>query len=290
MGALNIHKPAGWTSHDVVARVRRITGERQVGHTGTLDPMATGVLVVCIGRATRLVEYLSDLPKTYRATVAFGTETDTWDAEGQVIARRDAAYLTLEALLPLLDAMRGEIQQVPPMYSALKRDGQPLYRLARAGQTVEREPRTVRIERLDVLGWEPPLLSLEIACSKGTYIRSLAHDLGQAAGVGAHLAALARTAIGHLYLEEAVTLEALAEGDWQHWLIEPRRALRHLPAVAISEGEAQALGHGQAIELPEEPGGDTCCAYDAQGALAAVLERDERPGWWRPRKVFAAAS
>jgi tRNA pseudouridine55 synthase len=287
-GVLNINKPQGWTSHDVVARVRRIAGLRQVGHAGTLDPMATGVLVVCIGRATRLVEYLSDLPKVYRATILFGVETDTWDAEGQVVARRDASSLTLPALLPLLDALRGEIEQVPPMYSALKRDGQPLYKLARAGRVVEREPRPVRIDRLDVLGWEPPSLALEIACSKGTYIRSLAHDLGQAAGTGAHLAALTRTAIGHMSLEEAVTLEALADGDWRRWLIEPWRALRHLPGIIVSSDDARALAHGRAIVVDDEIKGVTCCAYDAARQLVAVLERDQRPGTWRPRKVFLA--
>ncbi len=289
MGILNIHKPASWTSHDVVARVRRIIGERQVGHTGTLDPLATGVLVVCVGRATRLVEYLTDLPKVYRGDIAFGLETDTWDADGEEVARCDASHLTLEAILPLLDAFRGEIEQVPPMFSALKRDGQPLYRLARAGQTVERAPRRVRVERLRVLAWQPPLLSLEIACSAGTYIRSLAHDLGQAAGTGAHLAALVRTAIGPFTLDGAVLLETLAEGDWRRWLIEPRRALAHLPAATISEAEAQELGYGRAIELDGGQEGDICCAYDAHGELVAILEPEARPGWWRPRKVFPAA-
>lgn len=292
MGFFNIDKPAGWTSHDVVARVRRIISERQVGHAGTLDPMATGVLLVCVGRATRLVEYVSALPKVYRATVTFGVETDTWDAEGRVIAERDATGLVLEQLSQLLERFRGEIEQVPPMYSALKRGGQPLYRLARAGQTVEREPRTVRIHRLDILGWEPPHLSLMIECSPGTYIRSLAHDLGQVADVGAHLSALVRTAIGHFDLENAVELEILADPDaadgWRRWLIEPHEALQHLPSVTVSEEQARDLGHGRSIELPEVISGEICCAYDASHRLIAVLVPDEAPGWWRPRKVLVA--
>ncbi len=285
LGILNILKPQGWTSHDVVAAVRRLTGQRQVGHAGTLDPMATGVLLVCIGRATRLVEYFAELPKTYRALVSFGVETDTWDAEGQPVQQSDASTLALETLLPLLDTFRGEIEQVPPMYSALKRNGQPLYRLARAGQTVERAPRRVHIERLEVLDWEPPHLSLEIVCSRGTYIRALAHDLGQAAGVGAHLAALTRTAIGHFTLDEVVTLETLGQGDWRRWLIAPRQALRHLPAVTLAEDAIAAASHGQAIALPQEPTGQLC-AFDAEGALVAVLEQDMPAGTWRPRKVF----
>lgn len=286
MGFLNVNKPGGWTSHDVVARVRRIVGERQVGHAGSLDPLATGVLVVAVGRATRLVEYLTALPKVYHATIVFGIETDTWDADGRVVAEADPSGLTLNGLLPLLDRFRGDIQQIPPMHSALKRGGQPLYRLARAGQTVALDPRPVRIERLEVLDWQPPNLTLEVACSAGTYVRSLAHDLGQAAGTGAHLVALTRTAIGHFRLDEAVTLNALADGDWRRWLIEPRWALRHLPAAMIDAQAVQELVYGRPIELPQAVSGEVCCAYDAEGRLVALLAPDERPGWWRPRKVL----
>ena len=289
LGFLNIDKPAQWTSHDVVARVRRIAGVRQVGHGGTLDPMATGVLLVCVGKATRLVEYVSGLPKVYHATITFGIETDTWDAEGRLFAESDASGLDREQLECLLAPFRGEIEQVPPMYSALKRDGQPLYRLARAGQTVEREPRAVRIDRLDILNWEPPHLSLEVECSAGTYIRSLAHDLGRAAGTGAHLSGLVRSAIGHFSLEQAVTLETLADAaeGWRRWLIEPHDALRHLPAVTVSEEQAQDLGHGRSIAVAEPVSGEILCAYDAAQRLIAVLVPGEGPGLWRPRKVLA---
>lgn len=291
VGFLNIDKPTGWTSHDVVARVRRIVRERQVGHAGTLDPMATGVLLVCVGRATRLVEYVSGLPKVYRATVTFGVETDTWDAEGMVVGESDATGLTVERLSKLLEPFRGEIAQVPPMYSALKRDGQPLYRLARAGLIVEREPRTVRIDRLEIVGWDAPRLSLLVECSAGTYIRSLAYDLGQAAGTGAHLSALVRAAIGHFSLEQATTLDTLAEAGegWHRWLIEPHHALRHLPAVTVTGKMAQDLGHGRSIELSCEVSGEVCCAYDASHRLIAVLVPEDRPGWWRPHKVLAPA-
>ncbi|MCD6519847.1 MAG: tRNA pseudouridine(55) synthase TruB, partial [Anaerolineae bacterium] len=179
-GILNIDKPKGLTSHDVVDRVRRLAKQRRVGHAGTLDPLATGVLILCLGGATRIVEYLSESPKAYRATIRFGLVTDTWDLEGKVIEEREWQGLSLAEIQQVLSQFQGTIEQVPPMYSALKHQGKPLYKLARQGITVARKPRRVEIYRLSILDWRPPELVLEVECSKGTYIRSLAYELGQA--------------------------------------------------------------------------------------------------------------
>ena len=181
-GLLNIDKPTGLTSHDVVARIRKLAKQKKVGHAGTLDPLATGVLLVCLGQATRLIEYVMAGRKQYRATIHFGLTTDTLDADGQVIAERDASHLTEAELRQILPAFQGQIEQVPPIFSALKQGGQPLYKLARAGKTVEVAPRRVTIDSLKWLDWQPPKLTLEVVCSPGTYVRSLARDLGEAAG------------------------------------------------------------------------------------------------------------
>lgn len=296
-GVLNIGKPAGWTSHDVVARLRRITGVRRVGHAGTLDPMATGVLVVCVGRATRVVEYLAEETKDYRATIRFGQITDTWDAEGQVVAERDASGLTRDAVEGALESFRGTIQQVPPMYSALKRAGRPLYRLAREGITVERPPRQVTIHHLQLAEWHPaeqdgtPVAVLEVRCSKGTYIRSLAHDLGQALGPGGHLTGLVRTAVGSLTVRDAVSLDRLAEGDWREHLLPLKQALAHMPDVTLNDDQVRRVVCGQALDIAEldavadKPQGAEICAYDGVDRLIAVLRRDRN--YWRPHKVLA---
>ncbi len=289
-GVLVVDKEPGWTSHDVVARVRRITGERRVGHAGTLDPAATGVLVVCVGAATRIVEYLGELIKSYRATIRFGVETDTWDAEGQVVSTGDPSSLSRVTLESLLRRFVGEIDQMPPMYSALKRNGTPLYRLARQGKSVERVPRRVTIYRLSVLRWASPDLELEVECSKGTYIRALAHDLGQETETGAHLAALRRTAIGHFTLDHAMTLDELAANDvWRQALVSPAEALRHMGYVVLADEAVVDLSFGRAISLPLDPALTShVCAVDGSGDLVAILRPDTRSGWWQPAKVFAA--
>lgn len=304
IGVLNIDKPAGWTSHDVVARIRRLAGERRVGHAGTLDPMATGVLVVCLGAATRLVEYLADLDKSYRATIRFGAVTDTWDAEGEVIATADTADLTLAAAESALAAFRGTIEQTPPMYSALKRDGRPLYELARQGVTVEREARLVEISRLEIISWAPPDLVVDITCSKGTYVRAIAHDLGAALGVGAHLAALARTRVGSFTLDSAVPPEAITSGDAGALLAALRpaaAAVGHLPAVTLTPDEAALVRQGRTVDLspaalppavPADPPETLrLAALDEGGDLVAVLlPVCSEAGAWRPHKVLPAAT
>lgn len=289
-GVLVVDKEPGWTSHDVVARVRRITGERRVGHAGTLDPAATGVLVVCVGTATRIVEYLGEMIKSYRATIRFGVETDTWDAEGQVVSTTDPRSLSRAALDALLRRFVGEIDQMPPMFSALKRNGTPLYQLARQGKSVERTPRRITIYRLTLLRWASPDLELEVECSKGTYIRALAHDLGQVTGAGAHLAALRRTATGHFTLDQALTLDELAaDKAWRQALVSPAEALRHMDSVVLADEAVVELSFGRAIALPLDAAPTSLVsAVDRSGDLVAILRPDARSGWWQPAKVFIA--
>jgi tRNA pseudouridine55 synthase len=258
-GMLNINKPKGITSHDVVARVRRLAGQRKVGHTGTLDPLATGVLLVCLGQATRLIEYLVNDSKQYRATIRFGLTTDTLDAEGRVIKRSDPSGLSEAHLRELLPTFLGEIEQIPPLFSALKRGGQPLYKRARAGEAVEIEPRRVTIHALTWVDWQPPDLTLDITCSSGTYIRSLARDLGEAAGVGAHLIELIRTASGRWQLAQAVPLERLeyeaAQGEpvWEKYLHPPDQAVVHLPQVTLSDEATLLVKQGRRVQLDIVP-------------------------------------
>lgn len=288
-GILNLNKPYGLTSHDVVDRIRRLAGQRQVGHAGTLDPLATGVLLVCLGSATRLAEFLMDSPKLYRAHVRLGITTDTYDAEGTVIAERPVE-VGREDVERALECFRGPILQVPPMFSALKKDGRPLYRLARRGETVDRAPRRVEIYRLDLVEWHPPDLTLEVLCSPGTYIRSLAHDLGEALGCGAYLAGLVRLASGEFRLEDAVDLEGLTRERLAEALLPPDVALRRFPALHLTPAEARAIGYGQDIPdrwglTGQETTGLLARAYGPDGSLLAVLEFSGR-GTWHPKKVL----
>jgi len=295
-GILNLDKPAGLTSHDVVDAVRRVAGQRKVGHAGTLDPMATGVLLVCLGGGTRVAEYLMRGHKRYRATIVLGTTTDTYDAEGEVLSsggRTDFDRSEIEgALAPFV----GHIEQVPPIYSAIKRDGQPLYKLARQGQEVQVEPRPVEIDEITLLDWTPPILIVEVGCSSGTYIRSVAHDLGQSLGCGAHLGALVRLQSGHFALEDAVSLarleEAFEHGQEDRYLLAIDDALIDWPAVILGRDDAQRLIQGQAVEASPQAlpagSGDLWRAYGPEGDFLAIVYYDEASRCWRPKKVFAA--
>jgi tRNA pseudouridine55 synthase len=285
-GLLNLNKPQGPTSHDLVAWVRRGTGVNKVGHAGTLDPMATGVLVLCLGPATRLSEYVMNSRKTYRARVRLGVETNTYDAEGEIVAENPAP-ISRAAVDAALDAFRGDIAQMPPMHSAIKRGGRKLYELARAGQEVERSARAVTIYRLELAGWDFPFLELQVECSPGVYIRSLAHDLGQALGVGAHLAALERAASGTFTVEDAAQwvsfAAAMVEGAWRDYLLPPDRALGDAPALHLSADEADHVRHGRMI--PADDSRESLArAYDDEGRFFAVVAR--RGGYWTPQKVF----
>lgn len=289
-GILNIDKPQGWTSHDVVARVRRLTGERRVGHAGTLDPLATGVLLICLGQATRVAEYLMAGQKRYRATLRLGISTDTYDADGQVIRDTGAVDVSLEDIEAALSIFVGEIEQIPPLYSALKRDGRPLYRLARRGETVPPPPRRVTIEAVEIVQWASPELALEIVCSPGTYVRSLAHDLGERLGCGAHVTALRRLASGRFTAAEAISLDVLAEaasaGQWTSLLHPLEVALLDFEVVKASAQEAQRLLRGQSIPCPNPPTTALGRAYDPDGSLIAIVAHDPRASVWRPKKVF----
>ncbi len=287
-GILDIAKPEGWTSHDVVARVRRLTRQRRVGHAGTLDPFATGVLLVCLGQATRVSEYLMEAPKLYRARIRFGIETDTYDATGTVVAETASIPPDLAAVEALLPAFTGRILQAPPSYSALKVAGEPAYRRARRGEATELAPREVEIYEIRVLSWAPPDLELEVFCGRGTYIRSLAHDLGLAAGSLAHLAALERRAVGHFSLEDAIPLPDLeariAAGSWQELLYPLDEALLQYPALIANVEEMARLVRGQPIEAPAVPEGALRRVYGPEGEFVALARGEQ--GAWRPHKVF----
>lgn len=292
-GFLNIDKPLGLTSHDVVAQLRRSAktaglGRLKIGHAGTLDPLATGVLVICVGDAARLSEYIMHGTKEYRARVHLGVETDTYDGEGQVIAERDASTVTRAQVEAALATFTGQIEQLPPMYSAVKRAGRKLYDLARAGKVVERTARIVHIASLAILAWEPPFVTLAVTCSAGTYIRSLAHDLGAALGVGASLAGLVRMRSGVFRLQDAIPLDEALASAWWTRLISPAEALADHPRVIVTAEEARSLRHGRAISRaevqPVTPG--VSFAFDADWRLVAVLIGEA--GGWKPVKVFPA--
>lgn len=250
-GVLNVLKPPGMTSHDVVDEVRRLFGLRRVGHAGTLDPGAAGVLPVCLGRATRISEYLLGSDKEYRAVLALGAITDTHDAQGTLVREADASRVTAEALEEVLRDFRGTIRQVPPMVSAARHLGHRLYELAREGREVERQSRAVSVYSLELVRWWPGRRAravLALACSKGTYVRTLCHDIGEALGVGGYLHFLVRTRHGPFSQEGAVTLEELAaavrEGAAGRHLIPPARALDFLPAVELRPEEVERVRHG----------------------------------------------
>jgi tRNA pseudouridine55 synthase len=268
-----VDKPSGWTSHDVVARCRRLLGTRKVGHSGTLDPMATGVLVLGVGRATRLLTFLGGLPKTYEARILFGVETDSLDADGTVTATHDMAPPTEAEVRAAAAALTGDLLQVPPMVSAIKIDGQRLHERARRGEVVDRPPRPVTVLRYDVAPTDDPMeWTATVECSAGTYVRVLAADLGAALGGGAHLVALRRTAVGPFGLDDAVELDAVAP----ELLLAPSVVDRVMPSVAVDERTAVDVGHGKVLErdrmgLGLEADGPWA-VLDGAGALLAVYE------------------
>jgi len=261
-GVLNVDKPVGLTSFDVVARVRRAAGVKRVGHAGTLDPLASGVLLICLGQATRIVSYLHDAPKVYLAGVRLGERTSTYDAEGQVIERLPVPdRLALEGFI-------GEVWQTPPMFSALKRDGRPLYDYARKGQSVDVQPRRVRIDRIDVIEWQPPLAMLRVFCGKGTYIRSLANDLG------GHLISLVREAVGSFLLAQAMSLDQLS--SWENYVMPIEAALPQLQRLPVDTDHAARLRHG----LPVEGPAGEALALGFDGHAVAIVDAG------RPKIVF----
>jgi tRNA pseudouridine55 synthase len=297
-GILNIDKPAGKTSFSVVAMVKRLTGERHAGHAGTLDPDATGVLPVCLGWGTRIIEFLMDTTKIYRARIELGKATDTYDGSGKITRQGDPSGIDIVRLEQALESFRGTIQQTPPMYSAVKHKGQPLYKLARAGIDVERKSRTVKIHRLEIISWQAPEVTLDIECSKGTYIRSLAHDLGQALGCGAYLKSLVRTRCGIFDIKDAISItqleEACRRGDWQQFLHPIDSVLQDLQEIVVDEVGEEAIRTGSPVTMEQsdmqndtgDAGQRYGRAYNREGRFLGILQRNAEKGTWQPKKVM----
>lgn len=286
-GVLIIDKPAGWTSHDVIAKARGLTRIRQIGHSGTLDPMATGVLVLCLGKATRLLEYLTGLPKTYLASITLGIATDTYDATGQPTRSVPPPRLSAETLEQALESFRGEILQRPPAYSAIKRDGVPQYKRARRGEEVTIEPRPVTIYELTLLNVDDNAIGVRVRCSAGTYVRSLAHDLGDSLGCGAHLSSLRRLAVGPFDVASAIQVEQLAEPGWERWLLPSSVAVAHMPRIDLTSEEVSRLSHGRSLTARPLTTTEPACAFDPNGEIVAIVQYDGRHQAYRPVKVFA---
>ena len=283
-GIFNIDKPTGPTSHDIVNRIRRLLEIRRVGHAGTLDPLATGVLLICIGRATRLVEYLTGLEKRYLATVRLGQETDTFDAEGKVISESDVS-VTEDEITSAVESFRGVISQQAPRYSAIKVDGEALYKRSRRGEPIEPPVRRVTIHELEILDWTSPDLTVDLVCSSGTYIRSFAHDLGRRLGCGGYLLELHRSAIGDFSVNNAVAVESLTGENWAEYLLPVETAVAHLPQVEVSVDEAYKLYQGLTIPVRFDHDEDEpVSVFDDQGRFVGVVSSEH--GSYRPRKIL----
>jgi tRNA pseudouridine55 synthase len=299
-GVLVIDKPLGLTSFDVVQRVRRLLRAEKAGHTGTLDPLATGVLAVCVGQAVKLQHLLAGEDKAYQAVVAFGASTETGDTEGRVLEESDPGSLTVSTLEAALPRFFGETDQVPPMYSAIRVGGRRLHEAARAGEEVERRPRRVRIDSLVIERFEPAVeglarAHLSVRCGKGTYIRALAVDLGRAVGLPAHLAGLRRTAAGPFALAQAITLdeaERIGREDRDALLarlLSVEQALDFVPTLELSPGQVRDLSHGRRLDWPNPPRG-LSKALDGSGRLVAICEPDGAGGGVRPVRVFVGSA
>jgi len=288
-GILNIDKPAGKSAHHVVHTIRKASNIARVGHAGTLDPMATGVMLVCVGQAVRVTEYLIDHDKKYRARVRLGIATDTYDATGTIVAQRQVTA-TREQIIDALQSFVGKLSQMPPAYSAIKQAGVPLYKLARRGIAVETQPRPVEIYSLELLDVALPDIEFAVHCSKGTYIRSLAHDLGATLGCGAHLTALTRTAVGQFSLDDALPLdqlrEVIAQGGIERYLIPMDEALLKFQAIVVDQATAKNIQQGHRLQCGRAFTTLLLRAYSASGEFVALLAPGNEPGFWKPKKVF----
>ena len=300
-GFLNFYKPPGMTSMDALRRIKRITGQRKkVGHAGTMDPLARGVLPICFGQATRLMEYVIEGTKRYQMEIKLGATTTTYDAEGEVVKTGNVNGLTREMVEDALLSFIGIIQQTPPMYSAIKVQGQRLYQLARAGIEVEREARTVEVYDIEIIEFSPPVLTLRVESGRGVYMRSLAHDLGEALGCGGYVTDLVRLYCGGFRAEEAVTLEQLEAASaaepsgWQQYLHPTDWALKGLTSISVSTQAEHYLRHGQSISLgrmaPDAGYLEQFRAYSADGRFLAVVRFDRSANVWQPVKVFKSDS
>jgi len=272
-----VDKPAGWTSHDVVAKARRILGERSIGHLGTLDPMATGVLPLVLGRMTRLCQFYSGSEKTYEGKIRLGVVTDTYDADGDRVGEPQTVNVTLEEVVDASAAFLGLIQQTPPPFSAKKIQGVPAYKLARRKQPVELKPVEVEVREFTISGLNGDLVDFHCRVSSGTYVRSLAHELGQKLGVGAHLASLRRMAVGEFTVEQSHTLEqiaeAVAQGRVDEVCVHPRRVLPEIPSVTATDEDLDKIRHGRAVNLPEMSRSRWVKVFAGQSELVCLASR-----------------
>jgi len=290
-GIINVYKQPGPTSHDVVRQMRRLTGERRVGHTGTLDPAAAGVLPVCVGRATRAAEYVLQMDKSYRAELTLGVATDTEDASGQVIAVKEIPPLDEQAVTAVLSQFTGTISQVPPMYSAVRSKGQRLYRLARRGEEVVREARLVNIHSLQLLSIYSDRISLEVTCSRGTYVRTLCVAIAEKLGTCGHMSSLLRTAVGPYVLAKAYLIEELAQlaeaGCLEEAILPVDMALQHLPPLILKSDDAAMLINGRPVPAEVLPENSLYRLYHESGRFLAVARYSENR--LHPEKVFWTA-
>ena len=286
-GYLIIDKPAGMTSHDVVGRVRRVLGERRVGHAGTLDPAAVGVLPIAVGLATRTVEYLSEASKAYVAEITFGITTDSADMDGTVTGIQDPSGLSRERVEEIVRSFAGSQMQVPPMHSAIKIDGRRMYELARRGEEIDLPARPITIHEIELLGWESPVAEVYVHCSKGTYIRSLARDMGARAGVGAFMSNLVRVMTGPFTLDDAIRLddlEALLEREpWEQIAVHPDASLMDRQAIILGADAAASWRNGNPVEVPGVEG--VARVYDGTGDWLGIGQAIEGESLLRPAKV-----
>ena len=293
-GVLVVDKPVGMTSHDVVQAIRNGTGLRRAGHTGTLDPRASGVLVILVGPAVRLSEYVSASDKRYQAIIRLGGRTDTFDSDGKMTQANQPVNVTESQFEEVLKTFIGEIEQTPPPYSAVKVQGRKAYEMARQGEEVELAPRKITVHHLEVLEWAPPEVVIDVHCSSGTYVRSLANDLGEKLGCGAYLVGLRRTKSGRFSLRDAVPLRKLQEsfhaGNWYQYLIPAAEALGDWPAIELSPDDVEGVRHGHRVKAEADAVlGSRVRGVSTQGELVALMElvagEDGNPAW-QSKKVF----
>jgi tRNA pseudouridine55 synthase len=291
-GLLIIDKPSGWTSHDVVGRLRRLTGIRRIGHAGTLDPLATGVLPLGIGRGTRVLEYISDAEKQYVGTLELGAVTDTYDADGRILVRRDWTDVSVETVWNTFEGFLGTFEQQPPVFSAIKQGGVPLHRLARAGKAVAPVARPVTIRDLEIVKFDLPQVTFGVTCSKGTYVRSFAHDVGQHLGCGAHLSALRRTMTGGFTIDQAITIDqferAIDDGSWPALVLPADLPLIDRPALILDEDASERLQSGVAPAAPPPAAGagTRARAYAPDGTFLGVIRWHDAHHGWKAEKVL----
>lgn len=298
IGYLNVDKPCEWTSSDVVAKLRGAFNLRKrnvkIGHGGTLDPLATGVLPICIGSATRLADYVLNGNKTYQMRIRLGVATDTYDSQGDIVSESDASGVEIDDLNDVLNQFRGVFSQLPPMYSAIKKNGQPLYSIARRGGSVDREPRTVEVYELRITHWEPPDVELYVECAKGFYARSLANDIGELLGCGAHVTSLQRVRSGRFKIDQSVSLDELlhlaGEDEWTQHLLPVDFVIQEMPSVTISADQAIDFMHGRRVApshfTDNDKSDNRIRVYDPDGEMIGLARIDRLDGFLHPTLVI----